>query len=484
MGLFRLVSRLRPSTILALASFALIIVRAVRTVDPVWDTLQYHWPFAGRVAGICDRSCFLLSWGMEARYDGFPLFLHAMQGMLWRLTGTPGMADLINIALVVALGAYLKWRFSVPLAWSWLAFLAIPEVQIELTTSYIDLPVNAAVTLALAALLRMLVQPNVDQRVDVAIAFASLAVAAGSKFQLVPIALLTWTAIVSLAARNPSSVRFKHRLLVVVSFGTAGALAMLPKLAMNAVTFGNPFHPIAVTFGPFHFSGQEAMTSVNAIADDWATWPNPIRWLASVLEFDAFQKRSLPWTIGQGEVPQSNPSFRMGGYFVSYVLGAITLIIWSARSTPAARWALAMMVTLSLICAWTPLSHDLRYNEYWMLALVSIALVIAHSPAFASPQQVTNRRYTHGLIAIALTSVVMMTGGAYLRTNGPTLQDLIRETDAVVATVPDGGTLCILNGNRRGFLYSSLFHPSRRYLTRTLFADESAECTIRLDLDR
>lgn len=484
MRLQPLLLRPRLSTILALVSFVLIVVRAVLTVDPIWDTLQYHWPFAGRLSGMCDRNCFLLSGGLEARYDGFPLLMNALQGLLWRLTGTPGMADLINIAMVVALMTYLRWRFCVPLAWSWLAFLAIPEVQIELTTSLIDLPVNTAVTLAIVVVLRMLVQPNVDQRADVGIALVALAVATGSKFQIVPIALVTWFAIVTLARRNPSSVGFTRRLPLVVSLSLVGALALLPKLAINALAFGNPFYPIAVRFGPFQFPGLEPMISGNAISDVWATWPNPVRWVISVLEYDAFHSRWLPWTIGQGEVPQSSPSFRMGGYFVSYVLGAITLIVWSARTTPLARWVLAMVISLSFICAWTPLSHDLRYNEYWMLALVSLALVIVHSPAFAGPQQAANRGATHALIAIAATSVVMMTGGAYLRTNGFRLEDLTRETNAVVAGVPEGGTLCILNSDRRGFLYSSVFHPPRHYLTRTLFADEQAECTIRLDLQR
>jgi hypothetical protein len=97
----------------------------------------------------------------------------------------------------------------------------------------------------------------------------------------------------------------------------------------------------------------------------------PLRWLASVTEFDAFRGRALPWTIGQGDVAQSSPSFRMGGYFVPYVLGAIVLIGWSVRSTVTARWVAAMILVLSLMCAWLPGSHELRYYLFWMLTLVS-----------------------------------------------------------------------------------------------------------------
>src|SRR5215468_9848234 len=197
---------LQPATLLALATFVLIVVRASRTVDPYWDTLAYHWPYAARLAGLCDRDCYSMTVGAEGRYEGFPLLLHAAQGWLWRITGTPGLSDLINIALLVALGGYLRWRFAVPLAWSWLAFIAIPEVQIQLTSSYIDVPVNAAATLALMVVLRMLVWPDADQRPDVVIALAALGLAAGSKYQMVPIALATWLAIVLLATWKPSRI--------------------------------------------------------------------------------------------------------------------------------------------------------------------------------------------------------------------------------------------------------------------------------------
>jgi len=124
---------------------------------------------------------------------------------------------------------------------------------------------------------------------------------------------------------------------------------------------------------------------------------------------------------------------------------------------------------------------------FWMLTLVSVVLATAHSPAFKSQQQAVIRNLTHCLVAIAGLSVVMMTGGEYLRARGPntaTLAELVMATDETVAQVPDGGTLCILNRHPYGFLYASVFHPARHYRTKSLWADEEADCTIRLDLDR
>ena len=479
---------IRPPTLataLALASFAFIVVRAVRTVDPYWDTLAYHWPYAARIAGLCDRDCYSMTVGMEGRYDGFPLLLHAAQGWLWRLTGTPGLGDLINISLLLALGGYLRWRFEVPLAWSWLAFLAIPEVQIQLTSSYIDVPVNAAATLALMVLLRLLVQPNADNRADVVIALAALGIAAGSKYQMVPIALATWLAIVLLATWKPPLIGFRSRYAGFAALSAAGILVLLPKLAINAASFGNPFYPMDVVLGPIHLPGPESIASTNSISEAWAASSRPVRWVASVLEYDAFRGRALPWTIGQGDVPQASPSFRMGGYFAPYVLGAIALVGWSVRFAVTARWVAAMTLALSIMCAWLPGSHELRYYLFWMLTLVSSMLALAHSPAFANPRQAAQRDVTHALVAIAAVSVVTMTGAAYLRPGGESLESLIRGTDATVAKVPEGGTLCVLsNDPRTAFPYSSVFHPSRRYRTRALFDEEgvggNADCAIRL----
>lgn len=475
--------RLRLANVFAAATFALIVVRAVLTVDPYWDTLAYHWPFAARAAGICDRNCFLMSPGLEARYDGFPLLLHLLQGFLWRVTGTPGLADLINIGMLAGLCVYLRRRFAVPLAWSWLAFLAIPEVQIQLTSSYIDLPLNAAVTLALMVILRMLVEPTADQRADIAIALVALGIAAESKFQMVPIALLAWAVIVVLAARNTSNVKLKHRSVTFIALSLVGAIVLLPKLVLNTVTFGNPFYPIAIALGPIRVPGPESMMQSTSISDAWIRWPGPIRWLASVLEFDAFRGRPLPWTLGQGDVLQSSPSFRMGGYFGGYVLGSISLVVWAARSTSAARWPVVLIVLISILCACLPLSHELRYYMFWMLTLVAVSLALVYAPLFTHPEQEYQRKFSHGLVAIAVASVFLMTGGAYLRPWGPTLPELLHQTKATIAQLPDGVTLCVLNGDRWAFLYSSVLHPPHKYQTRVLGADEAdPQCAVRLDL--
>ncbi len=478
-----LAERVRLSTIVALGTFVLVAVRAWSTVDPYWDTLAYHWVFAARSVGLCGRECFAMPPLMEALYDGFPLFVHRVQGALWRLTGGPSAGDLVNVGAVVALLAYLRARFRVPLAWSWLAMLAIPVVQIELTSSYIDVTVNALVTIALLVVLRMLVEPAGDHRIDVVIALAALAAAVGGKFLMVPVALLAWAAITVLAARTPSMLRFARRGVALATLAVVGAIALLPALAINARAHGNPFYPIGVDIGRLHIAGPFPMRQPNAVSLAWMDSPQPLRWLASVGEYDSFRARPLPWTIGQGDVPHESPSFRMGGYFVGYVLGAVALLVWSARSVPGARWSAAMMILLSGLCAWSPASHELRYYAFWMMTLVCVVLAATHAPAFASTDQPARRRCAHALVVIATATVISMTGAAYLQTEHPTLEDLIVHTRATVAQVPDGGVLCIRDRSRFAFLYAEIFHRPRHYATRLLDGDEPDDrCTMRVSL--
>jgi hypothetical protein len=120
-------------------------------------------------------------------------------------------------------------------------------------------------------------------------------------------------------------------------------------------------------------------------------------------------------------------------------LGAIVLIGWSVRSTVSARWVAAMILALSLMCAWLPGSHELRYYLFWMLTLVSCMLALVHSPGFTNPAQTVQRNVAHALVVIAVISVVTMTGAVYLRPGGKTLADLIEPPTAWVSTVPDGG---------------------------------------------
>ena len=117
-------------------------------------------------------------------------------------------------------------------------------------------------------LLRILVRPDQDQRTDIAIALVALAIAAGSKYQMIPIALATWLAIVVAVARKPSMIGLSRSSTAFIALVLAGAIVLLPKLLINTASFGNPFYPIDVNFGPIHLPGTEGTIADNSISPD------------------------------------------------------------------------------------------------------------------------------------------------------------------------------------------------------------------------
>lgn len=471
----------------ALLLLVLVAVRALTTVDPYWDTLQYHWPYAARAAGLCDAQCLTFPPGIELRYAAFPMLFHLLFGWLWRLFGTPAAGHLLGLAMLACVGIYLRVRLAVPLAWSWLAFLAIPLVQVHVTSSYADLTANAALTLALLVAFRLWLQPAARPGVDVALALAALTLAAGTKLQMIPVALLAWLVVVIAVMRNARGTRadFPYGPFVGLPLLLLGGLCLTPQLVLNVIHFGNPFYPVEVRVGHWLLAGPETMRQAGmSIGDAWVDKPGWVRWLASVLEFDAFGGRSPPWTVDQGDVPFASPAFRMGGYFAPYVLALFGVLAWRARAGGVARRPLLVMLALSVLCALLPLAHELRYYLFWMLMLVAMALASAFAPALtlaqappAPPAASPVATAVRAIVAVALASVTLATGAVYLRTRGAHLDELVARTDTVVAALPRGATLCVAPNYRDAILYTSLFHPGHDLHVRAIPAGDTAGCT-------
>ncbi len=464
--------------VVALATFALVVVRALGTVDPYWDTLQYHWPYAARAAGMCDSRCFVMFGELEERYRGFPMLYHWAFGWLWRLFGTPAAGHALTIAAVMALCVYLRRRFAVPLAWSWLAFLAIPLVQIHLSASYADLFANALLTVGILVLVSILRTRLPPTTVELAIALTALGLTAGTKLQLIPVAALVWLAIVVAAVRMRRRIDGRTPWGYVLVTALVGSIAILPQAAANVWHFHNPFYPIAFKIAGMVVPGPETVTQIQqmtSVGTSWKHSPGWLRWVASVLEFDAFRGRPVPWAVDQGWVTQDNPSFRMGGYFVAYVLGLVILLMARVRERPL-RPLFFVMATVTGICALLPNSHELRYYQFWMLTLVSLVLILAFSPSAASPSQPRSLRDARVLIAVALASVVSMTGAIYLTTGGSRIGTLVAPTNAVVDALPADTTLCVGHLHRDAILYAKPFHPASSIHVRSIVGENAPGC--------
>ena len=465
--------------VLAIVTFALVTVRALTSVDVNWDSLQYHLPYAARAAGMCDAQCLALGTTSEARYLGFPMLFHTAFGLLWRLFGTPAAGHAVTLVLVVALCTYLWQRFAVPLAWAWLALLAVPLVQIHLTASYVDLGGNAALMLGILALLRiMIAEPPASTAPDLAVAWAGLTIAAGTKLLLIPVAAMVWGAIVIAWGYRHWQATRRVPWLWAGGLVLLGIASILPQLLLNTWRFHNPVYPVAIRIAGRVLPGIESLDQSQrtiSVSAQWIGFPGWLRWLASVMEFDTFRGRSMPWTIDQGDVPRTSQSFRMGGYFCVYVLGLLALLAARARERRT-RPLLLVFAVATGTCMLLPNSHELRYYQFWMMTLIACVLMLAFTPAFASAHQPSTRNAARGVILLALAGVTLMTGAVYLKPTGTRLQDLVEPTTAVVDALPVNSTVCFADENRYALFYTRLFHPGHPLKVRSVSADNEAGC--------
>ncbi len=259
----------------------------------------------------------------------------------------------------------------------------MPILQINVTSAYVDLPVNVAVAGTLLALLCLLRAPErFGWRTAMAM-IAALALAANGKVQMIPVALAVgcvWFVIAyaHLASGRSIGPFVANRcgalglftFFVAVS-GLVGATAL-----RNLVVHG--VHLPAEHYHARRFLARPESASdvpAESINDAWLTVASPLRWLASVLEVGAFGFRELPWTFDQGYCVSAfewnqcvrfptTLSFRMGGYNAAYVLFlALFLVSALGRMKVGPRVELAVVFLLSTaLAASMPRSHELRYS--------------------------------------------------------------------------------------------------------------------------
>ena len=479
----------------------LVAVRAILTIDPYFDTFAYHLPFAGRLAGVCDDGCFRMADYGEALFAGFPKLFHRLQALFWRVTGAPQALDLLTVAALVLYALFLRQSFAVPAGWTFVALLAVPLIQIHVSSSYIDLPLNLA---AAAVILTLLILTRAPERFGarhLGGAFACLVLMANSKPQMqgvagaLGLALFAACGLLMLRGRQVGPFHPKRATGwagMIAAFVAAGALVAASAIA-NAITFANPFYPIQLPALNLVGPVRALEAGWDSLAPAWGAVPAPVRWLASVLEIEAYSYRELPWTFDQAYCVSAaswrecwrlpGPSFRMGGYFVVYVLFLAAFFLWRCRAcAPAARRSLlGTMALVTLLAAVLPHAHELRYYSFWMIVLASLCLIAVFDPQVRMPGKAgggTPSRLLGWGCVLALVSVVLLTGGRYLKPVAPSLASLINTLgiDRRIAAVADGAVLCVAEEWAPfASLFAPVFHPGRSYAVRNGTGSEA--CT-------
>lgn len=419
-------------------------------VSQAYDVWYYHLPFAGRLTGVLSAESFTFSAENQARFEGFPLLAELVQGILWRITGHVSATNLVAIAALFGLPAFL-WRFyKVPLGLALLAFLAIPLVQIHATSSYIDLPANALVTMLVLCVHRAWVDPALVTRRFLVGAGALAAAAANMKFQLVPIVGIAAAAIAIPVIRS----RDWRRIAILAIAAPLVLATPLKNLALH----GNPVWPVELHAIGHEFPSVEKAysSSPDQLEHSW----RPTRFIHSALELDnrpiASHER---WSLDQW-TPPSEPAYRMGGYFGAYVainLLALGFGVFKRRNDRKVRVAGIVFGAVTVVAAFVPQSHELRYYMHWMLTLVAFNLALWHEVAHW-------RIAMSAVTVIALAVVGWSTEWGYLYASGSTFDEfLAKRVDAsIIESAPPNARLCI---EKPPFtmLYAPKFHPRSSY---------------------
>ncbi len=429
---------------------ASLVVTAWHDVAKGWDTWFYHLPFASRLVGLTSDATYTFSVDNRARFQGFPLFVELLQGVVWRITGRVECTSFVSLASLPLLAFTVKRWFGVPFGYSILALAAVPLVQIHACAGYVDLTANSFAAIVWLASHHAL---SAKQKVSsghlwVAIGFA--AAATNSKFQLFPIVLvgalpLAWVAL-----------RTKRWWMIAIALPLIGFTPL-----KNLVLYGNPVWPVQLLSFPFR---EEPYSSSPVWLEHSA---RPVRFLCSILELGARPIAGhARWSLDQW-TPWNEASYRMGGFFGAYVVvNLVALGLAAVRKLPNARLSLVMFGVLTLVTSFVPQSHELRYYLVWMLVLV--LLVVSHwwrvVPALVILVPV-----------VALGIVTWSTEGYYLFPTGDSFAswEKLRLDEKAYRSIKPGEKVCISRAPLT-FMYAPVFHPEKRYAVQE--ADRASDC--------
>jgi hypothetical protein len=455
--------------ILAVVLAASTLLAGLHDVSRAWDVWYYHLPFAARLAGLVGPDTYVFHATNESRLAGFPLLTELLQGLAWRLTGRPEGANLVCMASLALYVAFLRRGLGVPLHLAFLALMAVPLVQIHVTSCYVDLPANAAAAALVLWVIRMHASTEVPRPRDGYVILGLAAVVANMRFQLHPLVF------VAVAAALP---RLLPPLWRARDWRALSTFALFVPLVgatflRNAVVLHNPYYPMRLALGSVVLPGPDTAYSSSPAYLEHA--PRTLRFVYSVLEVGLRPfSDGRRWTIDQW-APGDSPALRMGGFFGAYVVFHLLLLGWTVARDPSRRARVSGIgfAAFTLVMANVPQSHELRYYLCWMLVLVSLNLwLVATGDAGAAAWKAP----ALGGACVAFLGVVLgVTQGGYVMPTGITFAELLQEkVDAsVVEGIGEGERVC-LRREPSTFLYGAAFHPGKRYRVREV--EERAAC--------
>jgi hypothetical protein len=448
-------------------------------VSRAWDVWYYHLPFAARLVGLVGPDAYGFHATNQSRLDGFPLLVELLQGLAWRVTRRPEGANLVAMASLAIYVAFLRRAFQVPIHLAFLALMAIPLVQIHVTSSYVDLPSNLCAAALVLLVVRLYATPDEARARRDGLAIMGLAaLTANMRFQLHPLVALAALAAVPRIVPPLWRARDARWLALLGLFIPLVGATFLK----NALVHQNPYYPMRIALGGHVLPGPDTPYSSSPVFLEHA--PRALRFAYSVLEI------GIPplsdgrcWTVDQW-APWDSPALRMGGFFGAYVVFNLALLAWTVARRRVgdrarrARVAGVAFAAFTLVMANVPQSHELRYYLCWMLVLVSTNLWLVGDREPASEPARGRSWEPADWLSLACTAflavVLGVTRCCYVWPSGVTFDEHLRDAvdPTVLARIHDGDRVC-LRREPNTFLYAATFH-GRRYFVQE--AETEADC--------
>ena len=454
--------------------------KALTDLDGTWDSIAYHLPFAALRTGIFGADEYGLTSFLASCFAGFPAAPDYLKGLLWRTFGTANAANLVSVLALVLFCTFLNRAFRIPLTIGGLGVAAIPVIHVNLAGNYTDLVSNLAFTAALLLTTRIFLdeKPRPWSLVGARLCCGT---AANFKLQFVVFASALAFGLLGLVIVRRWATDLHQELgpwtgpFLALTLVGVGACFAVP--ARNALLFGNPLYPVKLTILGYALPGTvgpEAYTQPVYLRGA----PQPVRWLLSVLEYHAFDFRPVPYTVGQGDVPATAPSSRMGGYLAWLVLMNLGVFAWRiASGRSAKRYVVAVgFAAGTLLVAMLPSSHELRYFSFWVLYLLTINMVFLWNDAAVS---IAERRLFSMMIISAFLFVVSITGGVYVKSYHRTIPKLISDLgirERFVSKFEAGGSYCLINWGAFPMLAAPQFHRELGIAYRVKHASSRGDC--------
>jgi len=442
-----------------------LFTRAVIDVDLSWDTWMYHMLFAARIWDLIPDGSYIMIAQHEARWEGFPMLAEALQGFLWKITGRPESTDLLALFSLIGFAFFLKSYLRISIYISLLALLAIPLVQIHTTNSYVDLFGNLG--LSALIILAYLWYSNDDfaSIKNIFITCIAAAVAANTKFQLLPLAAIVCAIIVIRWIQLYFTSRAKNRdLPQPVSIAMLIAVLLSPAIfftpVKNLLQHGNPVFPVNMAVGNVKLEGPNRHFAHHK--DRIEKVSEPASWLLSVMEVGS-RPLTHPrrWTYDNWQ-PVGKEGRKRGGFFNLYVLLNLAVLIYFSLRMKSRESLLVAgtILLLSALAAFMPGSFQLRYYMFWMICLVSFNLyLIAEARFYNIKGAVVSEKTVAWICMLFVLAVIGITRAQYVLPSLYSFNTLkhYKVSQEVLDTIQDGEKVCLYN-EPWTFVYASGFH--------------------------